>query len=316
MLERSLTTTVNMEDLLVIGGGPAGAACALWAHQLGMRTLLLESGRLLGGLQRRSPYPNLWVPGVHGRTGQELAAQLQAHLGIAGVPYVTDSHVRSIARCHSLEGWQVECSFQRYQGRRLVIATGTLPKDGGFSESPTVGIGPGLSMERIEIGGKRVAILGGGDNAFDQARFALRRGARTVDIYCRREPRAQSSLRRDFPPQHVHVGPFKADQRTMTVNHAPYDVFGVQFGFVPTIPGDLQLPLRNGFIDVDRQGRVPGLPGIYAAGEVTNYWHPCVTTSYAQGIQVAKSIHHDLAAADRRPPRHAPERARSLSFNG
>lgn len=201
-----------MEDLLVIGGGPAGAACALWAHQLGMRTLLLESGRLLGGLQRRSPYPNLWVPGVHGRTGQELAAQLQAHLGIAGVPYVTDSHVRSIARCHSLEGWQVECSFRRYQGRRLVIATGTLPKDGGFSESPTVGIGPGLSMERIEIGGKRVAILGGGDNAFDQARFALRRGARTVDIYCRREPRAQSSLRRDFPPQHVHVGPFKADQ--------------------------------------------------------------------------------------------------------
>jgi flavin-dependent dehydrogenase len=42
-----------IEDVLVIGGGPTSAACALWAHQLALHVLLLEAGSIVGGLQSK-----------------------------------------------------------------------------------------------------------------------------------------------------------------------------------------------------------------------------------------------------------------------
>jgi len=311
-----------MEDVLVIGGGPAGAACALWLHQLGMAVRLLEAGPAVGGLQLRSPYTNRWIPGVQGKTGQEVAAELHAHLCDASVPHSVDFHATAIRRDAAAGTWEVSGRGHLHRARHLVLATGSTPRAGGFEESANVGIGPGLSMERIEVRGRRVAILGGGDNAFDQAAFAASRGAARVDIYCRRRPRAQPLLQRQVDPDCVHVGPFEADPRTMTVNGRPCDVIGVQFGFQANIPAGMRLPLHGGYIDVDRRGAVPGHPGLYAAGEVTNFWHPCVTTAYAHGVQVAKSIHDDHLAWEEEamPPPAATSRSRPaagpVSFMG
>jgi thioredoxin reductase len=285
-----------IEDVIVVGGGPAGAACALWAHQMGMRTLLVESASAVGGLQRRSPYTNRWMPGLQGRTGQEVAESLQAHLEAAGVPCLLNFTALRIRRSVEHAGWDVSSERLAHAARCVVIATGARPRCEGFVENDRVGIGPGVSMERLDVAGKRVAILGGGDNAFDQAIFALRRGARRVDIYCRRAPRAQPILQRGIQAQCVHVGPFHADPSRMTVDGTPYDVIGVQFGFEACIPGGLRLPLREGYVEVDRRGAVPEVPGLFAAGEVTNYWHPCVTTSYAHGVQVARSIQAEMLA--------------------
>ena len=283
-----------MEDVLVIGGGPAGAACALWAHQLGLRVRLLEAGPAVGGLQLRSPYPNRWMPGLQGKTGQEVAASLQAHLEDAAVPHSVNFNAVKIRRGVERAGWEVSNERITHTARCVVIATGTKPRREGFAETDGVGIGPGMSMERLDVAGKRVAILGGGDNAFDQAFFALQRGAGSVDVYCRSTPRALPILQRQVPAHCIHVGPFRADQSRMTVDGTPYDIIGVQFGFEASIPGGLRLPLREGCIHVDRRGAVPEFPGLFAAGEVTNYWHPCVTTSYAHGVQVAKSMQRDM----------------------
>ncbi|MCM5680631.1 FAD-dependent oxidoreductase [Schlegelella sp. S2-27] len=286
-----------IEDVIVVGGGPAGAACALWTHQLGLRVLLLEAGSAVGGLQLRSPYGNPWIPGVQGKTGQQVAASLQAHLEAAAVPHALNFAAAEIKRSVEHVGWEVSNERATHAARYVVIATGAKPRREGFVESDRVGIGPGISMERLDVAGKRVAILGGGDNAFDQAASAKRRGARCVDIYCRRAPRAQPLLVRQVEARCVHIGPFHADPLSMSVNGAPYDIFGVQFGFQACIPGGLQLPLIDGYIDVDRRGAVRRFPRLFAAGEVTNYWHPCVTTSYAHGVQVAKSIQNELQLA-------------------
>jgi thioredoxin reductase len=279
-----------MNDAVVIGGGPAGAACALWLHQLGMDVRLLEAGPAVGGLQLRSPYTNRWIPGMRGRTGQQVAAELQDHLLDASVPHTVDFEVTAIRQAAGGRQWEVAGGRAVHRARHVVIATGSKPRRGGFVESDCVGIGPGIAMERIAVEGRRVAILGGGDNAFDQAGFALRRGAASVEIFTRSAPRAQPILQRQIAVEAVHAGPFHADSQAMTVNGQPFDVFGVQFGFEASIPGALRLALDDGYIEVDRSGAVPGLPGLYAAGEVTNFWHPCVTTAYAHGVQVAKSI--------------------------
>jgi len=307
-----------MEDVLVIGGGPAGAACALWSHQLGMKTTLLEKDAAMGGLQRRSPYTNRWLPALPGKTGQDVAAQLHSQLSEAGVSHRLGFEAMSIQREANAPGWRVSSATASLQAHYVVIATGSVPRCSGFTESDRVGIGPGSSMERIAVRGRRVAILGGGDNAFDQAIFAGSRGAHSVDIYCRNIPRAQPLLQLEVLPERVHVGPFEVDASRMTVDGVHYDVIGVQYGFEACVPADLRLPLREGYVDVERSGAVRGHDDLFAAGEVTNYWHPCVATAFAHGAQVAKSIQYRHLRAHRMasPPTDghtfaasAPERA-------
>ncbi|MCA1935693.1 MAG: NAD(P)/FAD-dependent oxidoreductase [Asticcacaulis sp.] len=282
-------------EAIVIGGGPAGCACALWLHKLGVRALLVEASDALGGLQRRSPYENLWIPGLMGHTGEEVAGALHRHVHAIGVPCQLNSRVSRIEAADGGFRLRVEGEAVRghYGTQHLVIATGTQPVRGHFQPAHNVAVGPGYPMENLEVRNCKIAILGGGDNAFDQARFVLQRGAKSVTIFSRTPPRAQPGLQALIPEAKVRIGPYTADQARMTINGEVFDAFGVMYGFAAQLPDglpqDLELKNENGFIAVNRQGETV-VSGLWACGEVTDYWHPCVTTSAAHGIQVAKQI--------------------------
>jgi len=269
-------------QVLIIGGGPAGISCAIWLKKLGVNCVLLEASAQLGGLQTRSPYENLWIPGVQGKTGQQVAASLAVHAEAVGVDIRLNCPVVSAAGRRVITGNSV------FTAPYLVIATGSRPRTGGFRAAPDVAIGPGEPMEALEVKGRRIAIFGGGDNAFDQARFVRDRGGE-VTLFSRTPPRAQKLLQDMIPEIRVAVGNYAADQASMTVNGEIFDAFGVMFGFEAVVPEGLTLDIDNGYVRVDRFGET-SLPGIYACGEVTDYWHPCVTTAAAHGIQVAKQI--------------------------
>ncbi|MDI7776061.1 NAD(P)/FAD-dependent oxidoreductase [Asticcacaulis sp. EMRT-3] len=276
-------------DVIIIGGGPAGIACAIWLHKMGVSCLLLEGAAHVGGLQKRSPYENLWIPGVQGQTGQQVAQALEDHVMTLGVPVRKLCPVVAVSadgrRTVTTADEVLEASF-------LVIATGSRPRSGGFSPSPTIIIGPGDGMEALEVAGQRIAILGGGDNAFDQARFVRDRGGKPV-IFSRHAPRAQKLLQGLIPDVPVVVGDYHADPAAMTVNGEAFAAFGIMYGFEAVVPEGLQPTLDGGYIRVDRFGET-SISGVFACGEVTDYWHPCVTTSAAHGIQVARSISRRL----------------------
>lgn len=276
-----------MHDVVIIGGGPAGLSCGIWLKQLGVEALLLEASDKPGGLQTRSPYENLWIPGVQGRTGQEVAASLVRHAADVGVAMRVNAPVMRIA-----SGFEVHTSGDVILARFVVIATGSTPRAGGFRPSATVAIGPGEPMEALDVAGKSVAILGGGDNAFDQARFVRDRGGQ-VTVFSRTEPRAQKLLQALLPDVPVVVGAYDARQETMTVNGRPFDAFGIQYGFEAVVPAGLDIRGEDGYVTVDRFGETR-VPGVFACGEVTDFWHPCVTTSAAHGVQVAKQISRRL----------------------
>ena len=263
-----------------MGGGPAGIAAAIWLKKLGVDAVLLERAGAPGGLQRRSPYENLWIPGVQGKTGQDVARALADHAAALGVE-VRLNHMAAVSYDGLYQSGDVTAPH-------VIIATGTTPRAGRFKPSAQVAIGPGEPMEALDVSGKRVAILGGGDNAFDQARFVRDRGGQ-VTVFSRGEPRAQAMVRDQIAEVRVVVGPYEARQRRMTINGEAFDAFGVMYGFEAVVPEGLKPRRRGGYIQVNRFGET-NLPGVYACGEVTDYWHPCVTTAAAHGIQVAKQI--------------------------
>ncbi|WP_443749184.1 NAD(P)/FAD-dependent oxidoreductase [Asticcacaulis solisilvae] len=273
-------------QVIIIGGGPAGLSCAIWLTKLGASSLLLEASGGLGGLQTRSPYENLWIPGVQGKTGQQVAASIAAHALDVGAELRVGQRVAAVAR--DGDGFRVATPEAEVHGRFVVIATGSTPRTGGFTSSATVAIGPGEPMEALDVAGRAVAILGGGDNAFDQARFVRDRGGH-VTVFSRGVPRAQTLLQALVPDVPVIVGAYEARQSDMTVNGQHFDCFGIQYGFEAVVPAGLDIKRQGGYVEVDRFGET-SVADVFACGEVTDFWHPCVTTSAAHGVQVAKQI--------------------------
>ena len=279
-------------QVIIIGGGPAGIACALWLRKLGVAAVLLEAAARLGGLQTRSPYENLWIPGVQGLTGHQVAGALEDHALALGVEVHTNSRVLSVEHQESGD-YTASIPSATFSAPYLVLATGTRPCAGDFTPSPSVAIGPGTPMEALEVTGRRIAILGGGDNAFDQARFVEERGGTAV-IFTRSVPRAQRLLQEMIPNVQLEIGAYHADPASMTVNGQAFDAFGVMFGYEAVVPAGLTPDLDRGYIAVNRQGET-SLDRVYACGEVTDYWHPCVSTAIAHGVQVAKQVSLKLA---------------------
>ncbi|MGZ3298500.1 MAG: NAD(P)/FAD-dependent oxidoreductase [Asticcacaulis sp.] len=271
-----------IRQVIVLGGGPAGISAAIWLKKLGADVILLEASDALGGLQRRSPYDNLWIPGVQGRTGQDVARALSGHAAAVGVEVRLNTGGAPVTR--EDEMW----SAGGFCAHHLVLATGARPRAGRFKAAHNVAIGPGEPMEAMEVANRRIAILGGGDNAFDQARFVRDRGGE-VTVFSRAAPRAQKLLQEMIADVRVVTGPYRASQKTMTVNGEVFDGFGVMYGFEAVVPDGIGPRRQGGYVRVDRFGAT-SLPGIFACGEVTDYWHPCVTTAAAHGVQVAKQI--------------------------
>lgn len=281
------------QHTVILGAGPAGCACALWLHQLGCSVELIEASHHVGGQQRYSPYPNLWLPGQPSIKGEEVAAALRTQLDDLGITYHTNTNVQHITITPTLLELTLAAP-KNITARYVVLATGSTFRTAHFKASDNIAIGPGHQTESKDVKGRHVAILGGGDNAFDQYLFAKQRGAASVSIFAR-TVRAQQKLRAMVSENDVHLGDHTIDQHTLSVNGTAYDHLFVMYGFEACVPRGLEGLVRTdkGFVQADLWGKT-SLANIYAIGEVTQTFHPCVVTSYAHGIQAAKSIHQEI----------------------
>lgn len=288
----------GLHDTIVVGGGPAGVACALRLHQRGRQVLLLEALEIgcrlaAGGYaepDRQEPPAAIPVQG--------LARQLRAHLRQEAVPHRVGCEVDCIRRDTGRQLFEVCAGEDTLCARTVVLATGSRPRRDGFLPSPCVGIGPDASTQRIDVQRKRVAILGSGHQALEQAVAALRSGALCVHIYSRNPPPARPHPMRRILNDWIHIGPYTVDSERMTVNGNRYDVFSVQGGYEPCLPDGLELPQEGGQVCVDERGAVPSVPGLYAIGDTAAPRRTGLNLAFAQGVRAAKTVDASLAARE------------------
>lgn len=290
-------------DAVVIGGGPAGASCAVWLARLGFTVTLLDADDGVGGLCRRNPFRDDWNVSLPGMTGSQVAANLALSLQQAGVPVRLQCPVASLQQQGSHFLVHGPGLREPLSARHVVIATGvrarSLPGITSDSAPPGILLGPGEAVVAQSFHGKKVAVLGGGDNAFENALYALDHGAIQVEIFAR-TVRAQAQFVQRFPAQHVHVGACNVDARQREVNGQPFDLVMVFYGWEPSalFADDLGL-LRTGtgFLATDPKTAQTSCPGVYAVGEVAQRQHPCVVTAMADGVAAAKAIQARLESA-------------------
>lgn len=288
-----------MKSAVIIGGGPAGCQCALWLHMLGHDVVLIEQTHRLGGLQAMSPYPNNWVVGMLDLTGQEFACHIQRHIERLHIPVLFDCTVTEVANLSA--GFSLRVNAEVIESHHIVIATGVSARREHFSASDTMLIGPGQHVYEYDFANKRVAILGGGDNAAENYAFIMRKKPHACHIYAR-TIRARKNLWKAVRPEDVYSSPAEIDEHTMMITHQntqrKYDVMVVMYGWQANFPAALLAQKTNllndhGFILTDAQCRTP-VANMYAIGEVTNRTYPCVTTAMADGVIAAKAIQEEV----------------------
>jgi thioredoxin reductase len=314
-------------SIVVLGAGPAGLSAALWLRNLGFDPRVVETDFRVGGLQNLNFLANDWVLGQTGQTGPMLAARFADHARDAGVAILASRRPVALAgkaggfHMRLDDGAEIACAA-------IVIATGTRYRaeevlagvDGLADVAPgRIAYGPYAFADLAALDGKRVLIVGGGDNAFENARLLAPKAA-MVHLAMRSAPRAQQGLAAAVAAVVAagHCRVLEAArirvlregtaglEATLTIGESVesmvVDRVHVLAGYEPNtafihqvFPQALQTSMRfdpQGYLIVDAAGRI-GAPGIYAAGDVCNPAFPSVVSAIAQGALVAKTVEMD-----------------------
>lgn len=301
----------------ILGAGPAGMSCANACLSFGLEPVVVERSDHVGGAQRSNFHPNLWLLGAPEESGEAMTRRMAAHFLELPLTLHRQAEVTGLRR----DGDSFRLHLATPGGERIetvravVLAMGMRPRatpelEALAARSRRVIIGPLSTAIRDEIHDARVLILGGGDNAADHALFLAERG-NTVRVCTRRAfsarqallracgEHAQIELRTDCVPDGIEAGAdaLRVAWGRITVR---YDWLLVMYGYRPNtdvlerFTPELRPALTaDGHVHVDGWQRT-SVPGLYAAGDLTDSVQPSVATAIAQGLAAARAIERDF----------------------
>ncbi|HVI60320.1 MAG TPA: alkyl hydroperoxide reductase subunit F [Luteimonas sp.] len=303
-------------DVLVVGGGPAGAAAAIYAARKGIRTGVVAE-RFGGQVLDTMAIENF--VSVQETEGPKLAAQLEQHVR----QYEVD--IMNLQRARSLEQdgdgvTTVELeSGATLRGRSVVLSTGARWRQLGVpgeDQYRNKGVAYCPHCDGPLFKGKRVAVVGGGNSgveaAIDLAGIVAHvtlvefDGKLRADEVLQRKLRSLPNVRIITSAQTLEVlgdggrvnGLVYRDRVGGDSHRLELEGVFVQIGLLPNtewLEGTLALSPR-GEIEVDAAGRT-SLPGVFAAGDATTTPYKQIVTAMGDGAKAALSAFDHLIRA-------------------
>ncbi len=307
MILSSLESQNETYDMIILGAGPAGLTAAIYACRANLKTLVLESmlsGGEITATDQLDNYPG-FPEGISGAEfGERLEKQAKrfgAELNFAAVEKVELE--AEIKRVFTAQG--------EFHGRTVLIATGTAPRTLGVPGEEKLR-GRGISFCATCDGPffreKRVAVIGRGDSAVEEALY-LTRFVDKIDLIHRRENlRAIPSLQEKMfsnPKIEFHkncvVKEFGGEQKVekiivenladSSIKELPADGAFLYVGRIPNVEFIEGIEKdAQGFI-ITNEEMETALPGVFAAGDIRRKYLRQVLTAAADGaIAAAMSI--------------------------
>lgn len=288
-------------DVAVIGGGPAGLSASIFTTRAGLKTICFE--RLAIGGQASLSYDIANYPGFENISGFELTQKMFQHAKNTGTEFVF-SDVLKISEIET--GFSIKTRNQTFQARKIIIASGTVSRKLGLNEEKFIGKGVSYcaSCDGNFFKGKPVAIVGGGDSAFEYAEY-LSRLASKVYLLNRSEKFKANNYRVEQARKlgnvkiltNASVSELIGDSNLTGVqilhNDTPQklEVEGlfVAIGHEPNLNFlDFDLELDKGFITVDKYMQT-SKPNVYACGDIVSKHFKQVITACADGAIAGNS---------------------------
>lgn len=176
-------------DIIIVGGGIAGLSAAVYASRAGKKTLLIEKS-LCGGQIVNSPKVENY-PGIVSISGYELSAALYEQAESFGCEITFDE----VLEIYAGDVKKVRCALSEYEAYAVILATGAQKRKLGL-ENEEKFTGRGVSYCATCDGsffrGKKVAVVGGGNTALDDALYLSEICAEVTLIHRRDEFRGNA----------------------------------------------------------------------------------------------------------------------------
>jgi alkyl hydroperoxide reductase subunit F len=297
-------------DVLIVGGGPAGAAAAVYAARKGIR-VGVAAERLGGQLNDTMSIEN--YISVLETNGPKLAADLEAQVHHYGVDVMNLQRASQIVPATAVGG-MTEVHLENggvLHAKSVILSTGARWRNvnvPGEAEYKNKGVAYCPHCDGPLFKGKRVAVIGGGNSGVEAAIDLAGLVEHVTLIEFAEQLKADAVLvnkLNSLPNITIHVnaqtteitgdgskviGLNYKDRATEAVHHVELAGVFVQIGLIPNtefLKGTLELS-KFGEIVVDAKGHT-NVPGVFAAGDCTTVPYKQIIIAASEGSKAALS---------------------------
>lgn len=302
--------------VLIIGSGPAGYTAAVYAARAMLQPVLIQGIQPGGQLTITTEVEN-W-PGDTEVQGPDLMVRMEAHAKAMGAEVISDHIARLDLSRRPFTA--TSDSGTIYTADAVILATGAQAKWLGLpSEEHFKGFGVSAcaTCDGFFYRGQEIVVVGGGNTAVEEALFLTNFASKVTLIHRRDSLRAEKILQDRL---------FKSPKVEILWNHAIEEVVGtdaprgvegirakhVQSGVITEIPAKGffvaighapasslvadQLELHNGgYVKVEPGTTRTSIPGVFAAGDLTDHIYRQAVTSAGMGCMAALDAEKFLA---------------------
>lgn len=308
---------VQHEEVIVIGSGPAGYTAGVYAARA-MRKPLILAGYQPGGQLTITTEVENW-PGDTEVQGPDLMIRMREHAEAMGAR-VLDEQVGKVD--FSVRPFKMETeSGQHYTADSVIIATGAQARWLGLdSEEKFKGFGVSAcaTCDGFFYREKEVIVIGGGNTAVEEALYLTNFASKVTLVHRRDELRAEKILQDRFMkhpkteviwdtvldevigeenPLGVTGAKLKNIKTGEITEHAVHGVF-IAIGHAPStelFAGQIDMH-PNGYIKTTPGTVSTNIPGVFAAGDVTDETYRQAITAAGMGCMAALDAERYLSA--------------------
>ncbi len=316
-------TQVLHRRLIILGSGPAGYSAAVYAARAN-RAPMLISGMAEGGQLMTTTDVDNWPGDVEGLQGPALMERMKRHAQRFQTEIVSD-HIHTVRL--GKRPFELEGDAGRYSCDALIIATGATAKYLGLPSEEAFkgkGVSACATCDGFFFRNQRVAVIGGGNTAVEEALY-LSNIAAHVTLVHRRDRLKSEKILQDHLAERVAQG-----KVSMQWNHEVDEILGDDSGVnalrikatgggaSTTVPvqgvfiaighspnTELftgQLEMRHGYLNVHSgsagNATATTVPGVFAAGDVADSIYRQAITSAGSGCMAALDADRYLETLD------------------
>ncbi|MDV3244651.1 MAG: thioredoxin-disulfide reductase [Nitrososphaerales archaeon] len=292
----------GVRKLVIIGSGPAGLTAAIYGARADLEPLVFMGTKYGGQLMVTSDVENF--PGFPDPVlGPDLIEKMKSQAERLGAELVQEDVTRVNFRAYPFE---VVTPSETVRALSVIVATGANPKRLNL-ESEMKLMGKGVSNCAVCDGfffrGKKVAVVGGGDTAMEEATFLTKFASSVQVIHRRNELRASAALQKEAfaNPKISFVwdtaverilgdsrvqGARLKDLKTGKESDLQVDGVFVAIGYEPNTEifrGQLELDSK-GYIRVKNETET-NVPGVFVAGDAHDFRYRQAITAAADGCK-------------------------------
>jgi thioredoxin reductase (NADPH) len=306
--------------VLILGSGPAGYTAAIYAARAMLKPLMIQGIQPGGQMTITTDVEN--YPGFADVIqGPWLMQQMEAQARHVGTEIISD-HIVEV-RLNQRPFWLKGDSGQIYTCDALIISTGAqarwlgLPSEQHFQG---FGVSACATCDGFFYRDRKVVVIGGGNTAVEEALFLTNFASEVTVVHRRDHFRAEKILQNRLfahpkikviwdsvleevegadEPKGVTAAKIR-NVKTGAVQKLPADGVFIAIGHKPSTELFVgQLPLNaGGYIITEGRSTATSIPGVYAAGDVTDDVYRQAVTAAGMGCMAALEVERWLAAQE------------------